>query len=75
MINYPLLEVFLSVAKEPHPNQIVPGHFFHRDGNISIPWRFSYIQHRFRLGGGSGMEIDVNAAAGSAQLVTVGVRV
>jgi hypothetical protein len=46
-------------------NQIVPGHFFHLDGNISIPWRFSYIQHRFRLGCGSGMEIDVYAAAGS----------
>jgi len=44
-------------------NQTVPEHFSHRDGNILTPWRFSYIQHRVSLGGGSGMESDVYAAA------------
>jgi hypothetical protein len=58
-------EIYMAQILWNLQNQIVPGHFFHRDGDISIPWRFSYIQHRFRLGGGSGMEIDVYAAAGS----------
>jgi hypothetical protein len=58
-------EIYMAQILWNLQNHTIPGHFFHLDGNISIPWRFSYIQHRFRLGGGSGMEIDVYAAAGS----------
>ena len=58
-------EIYMAQILWNLQNQTIPGHFFHLDGNISIPWRFSYIQHRFRPGGGSGMEIDVYAAAGS----------
>ncbi len=58
-------EIYMAQILWNLQNQIVPGHFFHRDGHISIPWRFSHIKHRFRLGGGSGMEIDVYATAGS----------
>jgi hypothetical protein len=60
-----LAEIYMAQVLWNLQNKTVPGKFFHRDNDIAIPWHFSYIQHRFRLGGGSDMEIDVYAAAGS----------
>jgi hypothetical protein len=60
-----LAEIYMAQVLWNLQNKTVPGKYFHVDGDISIPWHFSYIQHRFRLGGGADMEIDVYAAAGS----------
>ena len=60
-----LAEIYMAQVLWNLQNKSVPGKYFHVDGDIPIPWHFSYIQHRFRLGGGSDMEIDVYAAAGS----------
>jgi hypothetical protein len=46
-------------------NKTLPGIFFNGSEDISVPWHFSYIRHRVRLGGAADMEIDVYAAAGS----------
>ncbi|MCP4396701.1 MAG: hypothetical protein GY801_05270, partial [bacterium] len=42
-----------------------PGHLFHVDEDVTMPWQFSYVHHRVRLGSGAGREIDLFGAAGS----------
>lgn len=44
--------------------QVLPGKYFHCVSDIQVPDRFSYIEHRGRMGTGLGMEIDIYAAAG-----------
>ena len=58
-------EVFMSQILLASPQKVFPGRLFHTDEDIAMPWRFSYVHHRVRLGSGRGKEIDLYGAAGS----------
>ncbi len=58
-------EIYMAQILWNAQNKSLPGIFFNVDEDISVPWHFSYIRHRVRLGGAVNMEIDVYAAAGS----------
>jgi AAA+ ATPase superfamily predicted ATPase len=58
-------EIYMAQILWNAQNKTLPGIFFNVNDDISIPWHFSYIRHRVRLGGAVNMEIDVYAAAGS----------
>jgi hypothetical protein len=59
-----LAEVYMIQILWNTQRQVLPGKYFHTKKDISIPDRFSYIEHRGRLGIGLGQEIDIYAAAG-----------
>ena len=59
-----LAEVYIAQILWSGQNRTLPGKFFHSKEDISIPWHFSYVRLRSRLGGGKGMEIDVEGGAG-----------
>jgi hypothetical protein len=58
-------EIYMAQILWNAQNKTLPGTFFNMDADIPVPWHFSYIRHRVRLGGAADMEIDVYAAAGS----------
>ena len=58
-------EIYLAQILWNSQNKTLPGKFFHSDEDIPVPWHFSYIRHRVRLGAGADQEIDVYAAAGA----------
>ncbi len=58
-------EVYMSQVLLSGTQKTFPGHVFHVDDDITMPWRFSYVHHRVRLGSGTGKEIDLFGAAGS----------
>ncbi|MCI5149148.1 MAG: hypothetical protein D3916_07155 [Candidatus Electrothrix sp. MAN1_4] len=58
-------EVFMSQILLASPQKVFPGRLFHADEDITMPWRFTYVHHRVRLGSGRGKEIDLYGAAGS----------
>ncbi|WP_446008011.1 hypothetical protein [Candidatus Electrothrix sp.] len=58
-------EVFMSQILLGSSQKVFPGRLFHTDEDITMPWRFTYVHHRVRLGSGQGKEIDLYGAAGS----------
>ena len=56
-------EIFMAQVLWNGQRSTLPGRFFHSDQDITITRRFSYINHRVRLGAGKGQEIDVLGAA------------
>jgi hypothetical protein len=58
-------EVFMSQILLGSSQKTFPGRLFHSEGDITMPWRFTYVHHRVRLGSGRGREIDLYGAAGS----------
>jgi hypothetical protein len=58
-------EIYMAQILWNAQNKSLPGIFFNVNEDIPVPWHFSYIRHRVRLGGAVNMEIDVYAAAGS----------
>ncbi|MCP4404087.1 MAG: hypothetical protein GY801_43125, partial [bacterium] len=58
-------EVFMSQILLSSSRKTFPGHLFHVDEDVTMPWQFSYVHHRVRLGSGAGREIDLFGAAGS----------
>ena len=59
-----LAEVYIAQILWTGQNRTLPGKFFHSKEDIPMPWHFSYVKLRSRLGGGKGMEIDVEGGAG-----------
>ncbi len=58
-------EVYMSQVLLSGTRKTFPGRVFHVDEDITMPWRFSYVHHRVRLGSGEGKEIDLYGAAGA----------
>lgn len=58
-------EVFMSQILLSSSQKTFPGRLFHVEDDITMPWQFSYVHHRVRLGSGAGREIDLFGAAGS----------
>ena len=58
-------EIYMAQVLWNGQNQTLPGRFFHREEDVPVDWRFSYIHHRVRLGAAADMEVDVYAAAGA----------
>ncbi|MBW1833726.1 MAG: hypothetical protein JRG74_07760 [Deltaproteobacteria bacterium] len=64
-----LAEVYIAQILWTGQNKTLPGKFFHSKEDITLPWHFSYVKLRSRLGGGSGMEIDVEGGAGKERWI------
>ncbi len=58
-------EVYLAQVLWNFQNKTLPGRLVHCREDVPVPWLFSYIHHRVRLGAGEGREIDIYAAAGA----------
>ena len=58
-------EVYMAQILWNAQKKTLPCRFVNSLEDIPVPWLFSYIRHRVRLGAGSGQEIDVYAAAGA----------
>jgi hypothetical protein len=58
-------EVYMAQILWNAQNKTLSARFFNSSEDVSVPWLFSYIHHRVRLGAGSDREIDVYAAAGA----------
>ncbi len=58
-------EVFMSQVLLSSSQKTFPGRLFHVEDNVTMPWQFTYVHHRVRLGSGTGKEIDLYGAAGS----------
>jgi hypothetical protein len=64
-----LAEVYIAQILWTGQNKTLPGKFFHSKKDITLPWHFSYVKLRSRLGGGKGMEIDVEGGAGKERWI------
>jgi len=64
-----LAEVYIAQILWTGQNKTLPGTFFHSKEDITLPWHFSYVKLRSRLGGGKGMEIDVEGGAGKERWI------
>ncbi len=64
-----LAEVHMSQILINSQDKILPGKFFNVEADVQMPWRFSYVRHRMRIGSGKGNEIDLLGAAGSQKWV------
>ncbi|MCP4347266.1 MAG: hypothetical protein GY795_17280 [Desulfobacterales bacterium] len=60
-----LAEIHMSQVLLSSQNKTLPGRFFHAGEDIEMPWLFSYVRHRVRIGSGKGREIDVLGSAGA----------
>lgn len=60
-----LAEVFMAQVLWAGQNKTVAGNYFNHPKDITIPWYFSFVRQRMRLGNGTGQEIDVLGAAGA----------
>ena len=58
-----LAEVFMVQVLWNSQRKTLPGQYFHVQEEIAVP-RFTYIDQRSRLGAGTGLELDIFAAAG-----------
>ena len=58
-------EIYMAQILWNSQNKTLPGGFFNSHEDIPVPWHFSYIRHRVRLGPAADQEIDVYAAAGA----------
>ena len=59
-----LAEVFMAQVLWAAQDEVLPGKFFNHEEDVQMPWLFSFVRHRVRLGAGEGREIDVLGAAG-----------
>ena len=59
-----LAEVFMAQVLWAAQDEVLPAKFFNREEDVQVPWLFSFVRHRVRLGAGEGREIDVLGAAG-----------
>jgi hypothetical protein len=59
-----LAEVFMSQVLLTGQNKKLPAKYFNSATDIEMPWLFSFVRQRMRLGTGEGREIDVIGAAG-----------
>ncbi len=64
-----LAEVYMAQILWSGQNKTLPGKFFHSEKDITLPWHFSYVKLRSKLGGGKGMEIDVEGGAGKERWI------
>jgi len=64
-----LAEVYIAQILWSGQNKTLPGKLFHSKEDITLPWHFSYVKLRSRLGGGKGMEIDVEGGAGKERWI------
>ncbi len=64
-----LAEVYIAQILWSGQNKTLPGKFFHSKEDITLPWHFSYVKLRSKLGGGKGMEIDVEGGAGKERWI------
>ena len=64
-----LAEVYIAQILWSGQDKTLPGKLFHSKENITLPWHFSYVKLRSRLGGGKGMEIDVEGGAGKERWI------
>jgi len=64
-----LAEVYIAQILWTGQNKTLSGTFFHSKKDITLPWHFSYVKLRSRLGGGKGMEIDVEGGAGKERWI------
>lgn len=64
-----LAEVYMAQILWSGQNKTLPGKFFHSKEDITLPWHFSYVKLRSRLGGGKGMKIDVEGGAGKERWI------
>jgi hypothetical protein len=64
-----LAEVYMAQILWTGQNKTLPGKFFHSKEDITLPWHFSYVKLRSKLGGGKGMEIDVEGGAGKERWI------
>ncbi len=64
-----LAEVYIAQILWTGQNKTLSGKFFHSKEDITLPWHFSYVKQRSRLGGGRGMEIDVEGGAGKERWI------
>jgi len=64
-----LAEVYIAQILWSGQNKTLPGKLFHSKEYITLPWHFSYVKLRSRLGGGKGMEIDVEGGAGKERWI------
>jgi len=64
-----LAEVHMSQILLDSQNRTLPGKFFNSPEDVRMPWRFSYVRHRMRIGPGKGCDIDLLGAAGSEKWV------
>jgi len=64
-----LAEVHMSQILLDSQNRTLPGKFFNSLEDVKMPWRFSYVRHRMRIGPGKGCDIDLLGAAGPEKWV------
>jgi hypothetical protein len=64
-----LAEVYIAQILWSGQDKTLPGKFFHSKEDITLPWHFSYVKLRSRLGGGKDMEIDVEGGAGKERWI------
>ncbi|MDL1985977.1 MAG: hypothetical protein LWX54_17700 [Deltaproteobacteria bacterium] len=64
-----LAEVYMAQILWSGQDKTLPGKLFHSKEDITLPWHFSYVKLRSRLGGGKGMEIDVEGGAGKERWI------
>jgi len=64
-----LAEVYMAQILWTGQNKTLTGKFFHSKEDITLPWHFSYVRLRSKLGGGKGMEIDVEGGAGKERWI------
>jgi hypothetical protein len=58
-------EVFMSQVLLSSSEKTFPARLFHAGDDVTMPWQFTYVHHRVRLGSGTGKEIDLFGAAGA----------
>ncbi len=64
-----LAEVYMAQILWSAQRKTLPGRFFHSKQDITIPWHFSYVKLRTRLGTGEDVEIDVEGGAGKERWI------
>ena len=64
-----LAEVYMAQILWSGQDKTLPGKFFHSKKDITLPWHFSYVKLRSRLGGSKDMEIDVEGGAGKERWI------
>ena len=64
-----LAEVYMAQILWSSQRKTLPGKFFNSKKDVTIPWHFSYVKLRTRLGMGEDVEIDVEGGAGKERWI------